>query len=362
MNPLLTLFLILPLQAATTSGVAVSYQVSVSPTPRSVSPVSGVVRPARADTVQITEWKVPWGGRPRDPYVAPDGRVWFCGQDGGYLAVFDPRTQEFKQYDLGEGAGPHNLIVDSRGFVWYAGNRRGHIGRLDPATGDVKIFPMPRTDARDPHTLVFDADENIWFTVQNSNYVGHLNTKTGDVKLMEVPTAGARPYGIFLDSHGTPWVALFGTYKLLRIDPETMTPTEVPLEREDARPRRLVITSDDNIWYVDYNKSFLGRYEPATGTFTEWPVPDGAVGRPYGMAVDEYDRIWFVDSGIGPNQFVGFDPKSETFISSTPIPSGGGTVRNMHYQRATATVWFGTDTNNLGKAVLPDPGIPKTDL
>lgn len=28
----------------------------------------------------LEEWQVPWlESRPRDPYVAPDGRVWFVG-------------------------------------------------------------------------------------------------------------------------------------------------------------------------------------------------------------------------------------------------------------------------------------------
>src|SRR3712207_7491042 len=49
-------------------------------------------------TVQITEWTVPWEkSRPRDPYVAPDGRVWFVGQAGNYVAVLDPKSGEFKR-------------------------------------------------------------------------------------------------------------------------------------------------------------------------------------------------------------------------------------------------------------------------
>ena len=41
--------------------------------------------------LQLTEWTVPWPeSRPRDPAVAPDGRVWFVGQAGNYVAVLDP--------------------------------------------------------------------------------------------------------------------------------------------------------------------------------------------------------------------------------------------------------------------------------
>ena len=41
----------------------------------------------------VREWPVPWEKtRPRDPYVAPDGRVWFVGQQGNYIASFDPEV------------------------------------------------------------------------------------------------------------------------------------------------------------------------------------------------------------------------------------------------------------------------------
>ena len=75
---------------------------------------------AGPDTVHIQEWLVPWEKtRPRDPYVDGQGRVWFCGQAGNYIAYFDPATEEFKKYELGEGSAPHNLIVDQQGYVWF---------------------------------------------------------------------------------------------------------------------------------------------------------------------------------------------------------------------------------------------------
>src|SRR4051812_40318063 len=38
----------------------------------------------------VTEWKVPWANtRPRDPFVAADGKVWFVGQAGNYVANLD---------------------------------------------------------------------------------------------------------------------------------------------------------------------------------------------------------------------------------------------------------------------------------
>lgn len=301
--------------------------------------------------IQIREWQVPWENtRPRDPYVAPDGNIWFVGQRGDYISEFNTETNEFRKIDLPDGAGPHNCIVDDKGYIWYAGNRAAHIGRVDPETADIKQYPMPNERARDPHTLVFDQNGDIWFTVQGGNFVGKLTVKTGDVQLIDVPTQRARPYGIIIDQNNRPWIALFGTYKLATVDPATMELTEIPLERESARPRRIAYTSDGAIWYVDYVGGYLGKYNPTDESFEEWTLPEGSASRPYAMASDADDNIWLIETGVSPNLFVGFNPETEDFFSSTPIESGGGTVRHMVFHQPTNSIWFGTDTNYLGQA------------
>ncbi len=311
---------------------------------------------AVSQTVEIREWLVPWSNtRPRDPYVDTSHRVWFVGQAGHYVANLQPETGEFKRYDLDPGTGPHNLIVAEDGsgsMVWYAGNLKSHIGRLDPDTGDIRKIMMPDDRARDPHTLVFDSAGDIWFTVQGGNFVGKVTTDSGEVVLMEVPTAHARPYGIVVNSKDEPWVVEFGSNKLIRIDKNDLTLEEIELPNEKSRPRRLQITADDNVWYVDYALGLLGRYEPGEKQFAAWELPSGRNSRPYGMAVDKNDRLWTVETGVSPNRFIGFDTVSETFFSETDIPSGAGSVRHMYYFEPAGEIWFGTDTNTIGRAMV----------
>ncbi|MDQ3699048.1 MAG: lyase [Gemmatimonadota bacterium] len=310
---------------------------------------------AAPDTVSISEWTVPWEkSRPRDPYVDGQGRVWFVGQAGNYIAYLDPKSGEFKRYEIEAGTHPHNLIIDAQGAVWYAGNRNAHIGKLDPATGKITKFAMPDTAARDPHTLVFDRAGDIWFTVQGGNFVGKLATKSGQVQLVKVPTARARPYGIVVDSKNRPWFNEFGTNKIATIDPATMALKEYPLPHEATRGRRIGITSDDKVWYVDYSRGYLARLDPATGKVDEWPTPSGARSLPYAMTVDDRDRIWYVETGIQPNRLVGFDPKTQQVFSTTEIKqSGAGTVRHMVFHTPTREIWFGTDANTIGRAAVP---------
>lgn len=312
-----------------------------------------------AAQVPIKEWPVPYAdSRPRDPYVDSQNRVWFVGQKGNYLAYLEPESGKFKRYELEESALPHNLIVDKKGMVWYAGNGNGHIGKLDPATGKITRYPMPNPEARDPHTLVFDDKGNIWFTAQNSNFVGRLRTGTGKIDLIEVATPNARPYGIEIDSKGRPWFNEFGNEKIAMIDPITLQIKEHSLPNDRSRTRRIAVTSDDRIWYVDYSRGYLGRFDPATSQFKEWALPGGPSALPYAMAVDSRDRLWMVETGSQPNRLVGFDPKTEKFFGITPIPSGGGTVRHMMYDKRSGQIWFGTDNNTIGRAQVTTASTP----
>lgn len=305
--------------------------------------------------LQVTEWKVPWEkSRPRDPYVDAQGRAWFVGQEGNYIAYLDPATGQFKRYEIEDGTNPHNLVVDKSGRVWFTGNRNARIGWLDATTGKSTIHRMPNPAVRDPHTMIFDQSGNIWFTAQSANYVGHLDTKSGQVDLIPVPTKNARPYGIVVDPSGRPWFDEFGTNKIGMIDPATMTIKEYTLPNERTRPRRIAVTSDGTIWYGDYTRGMLGRLDPKTGAVREFALPAAAQSLPYAMASDDRDRIWLAETGIQPNRLVGFDPKSESWISVTPISESGGlTIRHMVYDKATRSLWFGTDANTIGRARIP---------
>ncbi len=318
--------------------------------------VIAVTPPAAASEMQqvaIDEWPVPFENtRPRDPFVADDGRVWFVGQTGDYVGWLDPETDEFGRHPLPDGAGPHNLVIADDGFIWYAGNRDSHIGRMDPASGDIERIDMPESRARDPHTLVFNHDGDIWFTLQGANLVGFLDTETRKVSLIDVPTPRSRPYGIVVDKHNRPWLNLLGNNKLATVDPETHELTEIETPRADARTRRLAAT-DTGIWYVDWAEGRLGRYDPDTESFTEWMLPGGTDSRPYAMAADAKGRIWAFETGTAPNRLVGFDPATSEFFASGVVPSGGGTVRHAVYHAPTNTIWFGTDTNMIGRARLP---------
>jgi len=268
-------------------------------------------------TVSIREWIVPsLGSRPHDPLATKDGAIWWTGMWANVVGRLDPKTGQMKEYPLKTPkSGPHGLTADKDGNIWYTGNTAALVGKLDPTTGAITEYTMPDPAARDPHTPIFDRKGNLWFTLQGSNMVGRIIPSTGEVKVVSPPSP-------------TPWVVQFNVNKVSSIDPKTMVMTEHTLPNAETRPRRLAIDSDDVIWYGDYSRGYLGRFDTKTGKMTEYPSPSGPKSQPYGIAVTSDDVVWYSESGVSPNTLVRFDPRTETF-QTWAIPSGGGVVRNM---------------------------------
>jgi len=306
---------------------------------------------AVGDTVDIKEWLVPWKkSAPTAAFVDAGGRVWFVGENDHYIANFSPETGEFNRYDLRKGTAPTALVVDANRTIWFSSSKRRHIGSLNPGTGRVTEFTMPDTKAKDPVSITLSPTGDIWFTVENSNFIGRLNTSNGDIDLVSLATKKVRPHGIVLAPDGNAWAAAAGQNILLRVSQSGMSITEIRTPNAKSRFRRIVATSDNMIWYADYELGNLGRYNPLNGEFTEWALPGGPDSRPHGMAVDKNDRIWIVETGHEPNSLIGFDTETGSFLTQTSIPSGAGSVSQMHYHEAAGEIWFATQTNYIGRA------------
>jgi virginiamycin B lyase len=322
------------------------------------SPPDGNAALAQHDPKQ---WDVPFGAntRPRDPYADPQGRVWFVGQAGNYVAYLDSKSGDFKRYEIEPGTHPHNLVVE-KGMVWFTGNRNNRIVRLDPKTGKLTTYTIPDSTVRDPHTMIFDAKSGIaWFTAQSAGVVGRLDPNTGQFRLWKTG-AQTRPYGIVIDSKGRPWFDLFGTNKIGTIDPRTMELKEYTIANDRARPRRIAVTSDDQIYWGDYTRGFVGHLDPRSGKMEEWPLPAGAASLPYAMTTDDRDMIWLAQTGSsnGPASLVAFDPRTKKFVAEIPVGRPGpNTIRHMTFDKATRQIWFGTDQGAIGKIAVPPAAL-----
>jgi virginiamycin B lyase len=290
---------------------------------------------------KISEWPVPTPRFARDPAPAPDGNVYISVMNGNKIARFDTTSKTFKEWDLPSGAQPHGLLVDKSGMVWYTGHGNGTIGRLDPATGQVTQFKAP--SGGDPHTLVIDdAQTTIWFTVNGGNRIGRLDMKSGTIAEFK---ASGHPYGLALDKSGSVWFCEIYADKLGKLDPRTGTITEVATG-PGSQPRRIAAAPDGTLWATLYGTGKLIHVDPAAGrVLKEYPMPAGATGGPYAVSVDGAGIVWANE--IQTDTVARFDPKTEKFRVFL-LPSKGVGIRKLAVD-AQGRLWYmGSHNGRLG--------------
>src|SRR5262249_31312617 len=150
-------------------------------------------------------------------------------------------------------------------------------------------YPLPDPAVqKGTHTPDTDKNGNIYFTLQ-SGHVGRIQPTTGEIRVVSPPEAPTTPehyaackvfpppsivcrypYGLMIDSKGMACYADFYGPRLGSVDPKTMVIKEHVLPHIDSRPRRIAITPDDAVWYVDYARGTLGRLDQKTGKVKEW--------------------------------------------------------------------------------------------
>jgi virginiamycin B lyase len=268
--------------------------------------VAALAAPTAAQTV-LQEYDLPRGAGPHDVAPAVDGGVWFTAQAGGYLGWLNPGTGEVQQIPLGRGSAPHGVIVGPDGAAWVTDGGQNAIVRVDAVSHEVRLYPVPGRGAN-LNTATLDSGGHVWFTGQSGIY-GRVTPDSGEVQVWDAPR-GSGPYGMTTTPDGRVFYASLAGSHIAEINLDTgvATPVDSPTAGQGAR--RVWSDSRGAVWVSEWNAGQLGRYEPRTGSWTEWLLP-GARPQAYAVYVDEHDAVWLTDWGT--NAIVRFDPATGTF-------------------------------------------------
>jgi virginiamycin B lyase len=293
---------------------------------------------ASSFAAQATFYQLPPGNYPHDVAPAPDGTVWYSGQQKGILGRFDPKTGKNEDIPLGPGAAPHGVIVGPDGAPWITEGGQNAIARVDPVTRQVKLFSLPREFGyANLNTATFDKKGVLWFTGQAGVH-GRVDPATGKVEAWRSPRPGS--YGITTTPGGDVWFASLAGDYIGKIDTDTGAVTVVDPPRKGSGPRRIWSDSKGMLWVSFWNAGGVGRYDPATKSWKVWSMPKSTSGT-YSVYVDDKDRVWATDWLA--NAIQRFDPATETF-ETFPSDKRGASVRQMLGRPGEA--WGGESGND----------------
>jgi virginiamycin B lyase len=215
------------------------------------------------------------------------------------------------------------------GAAWVTDTGLNAIVRVDAETREIAVWPLAGANAN-LNTATIDPDGVVWFTGQNG-IVGRLDpasTPPGTVLEPVAAPRGIGPYGIDATPQGDVYFAsLAGSYlgQIVPGEGESFSIEVIEPPTPEQGTRRVWSDSRGVLWTSQWNAGQVGRYDPATGEWTEWRLP-GEAPQAYSVYVDERDDVWLSD--FGANALVRFDPDTETF-AVVPLPEANARVRQM---------------------------------
>jgi len=245
-------------------------------------------------TGEMKEYRVPNQGPAliHSAVPAPDGTVWVAQAGSKKLGRFDPRTEQWTEFQ--DDWRKHTIAAHPDGSIWSTGG----LTRFDPKTQTYTKIPEVPT----AYGIGVDKEGTIWFTQMiKDGIVGKIDPNTLKVTKY-IPPHRDRTRRMQIDTDGSIWVAVYDDSRIVRFDTKTETFKDYALPNRNTKPYGLGIATDGQIWYSSYYRDIMGRVDPASGKVVEYPMPYTDNGM-RDFFVDKDGRMWFATP---PNNRVGY--------------------------------------------------------
>jgi len=169
---------------------------------------------------------------------------------------------------------PGPIMITSDDTSYWFTTRKNFLGRL---VNDDKIyvFTLPTASAR-TMDLKFDSLGNIWYTAGDiwggtpPDIIGRLELSTGTITEWTVPTTGGAPFCLAIDGSGMVWFTEFGGNKIGKLDPSTNTFHEFPVP--NSEPVDIAVDSHGTVWFTEADTYKIGGLSTEGVMVPEFPV------------------------------------------------------------------------------------------
>ncbi|MGA2892373.1 MAG: carboxypeptidase regulatory-like domain-containing protein [Xanthobacteraceae bacterium] len=122
-----------------------------------------------AKTLQVTWYATPTANaRARRMEIDDQDRILVTEYRGNKAALFDPKTEQFTEYQLPPGTFPYRAQFDRNGEIWASTMGTDRVVRLDPKSGEAEQYLMP-SDTNMRTVLLDNATTPVTFWVGSNH-------------------------------------------------------------------------------------------------------------------------------------------------------------------------------------------------
>jgi virginiamycin B lyase len=159
--------------------------------------------------------------RPYGIQINSKGVPFFCEFGTNKMAKIDPKTMQITEYPLAEGVRPRRLAISADDKVYFTDYQGGNLGRLDPESGAIKMWPSPGGAGSNPYGIAITLDGMVWYSESGvkPNTIIRFNPKTEEFARTKIPSGGGTVRNMAATSDGRVYLACSGVNKVGVVEP-----------------------------------------------------------------------------------------------------------------------------------------------
>ena len=298
------------------------------------------------------------GSEPHDVAVDPHGNGW-VSQRAGKLGKLDPKTLEYTEVSIPAGVAADdgqllgNLQIDAKGQLWVPDGSNYRWLDYDTNTGKFTAYDWPKDNRADAggNSMLIHPNGTIWET--SGNQVRMLNTSTKEFKFFDPPSyvATQNPtgaYGITVAGDGSVWWAEDTADRMSRIDPATGKVEEYKIPFDGiAYPRRMSHDARGDLWVGLWNAGLLMKVDYETKQMTFFAPPTETSGT-YSVTVDRKNNLIWVSEQMA-DKIARYNPKTGEWVEF-PLPDSESDPRRLEIDpnNPNRVWWSGNLSGRMG--------------
>lgn len=304
---------------------------------------------------------------PMDNY--PDvQRVQFCGSEDSAKS-----NHYIKEYKIPTPCTqPLAITSDPIGNLWFTQTNTGQVAKFDPKTEQFTEYENPRWPQGSRSMMWgidYSPDASLWFTDEATDGIWKFSISDEKYERTDYPTSGdSLPQRLSVEGSQI-IVNDFTGSKLTFLDivqkTEGISFLNIPSPVENSVTAAFTVDSNKDIWYTNWvfqgggvlakldQTKMMDLGQNKTDLFDVidiYTFPPG-MNTPNGIASDDDGKIWIVDTSS--NFFFSFEPETESFtkfITSAPQPSSYGNSSGIVKTPVSRPYWAVFDED--GKLVF----------
>lgn len=281
-------------------------------------------------TPYVREYKIPTAcTQPLAITTDPQGNIWFAQTNTGKIAKFDPRTEQFTEYENPEWPEMRRSMIwgmdySFDGSIWYTDDAHDTVWKFSTIDGSYEQVGFPADEESLPQQIYVAGNQ----VIVNDFYGGKLSfsdaKQAGEKKTyrnIPSPLPGSFVSGFDVDSAGNVWYTNW-----------------------IFRQGGALIKFD----YTSFSENFSSIDNSTLSQFAKVFNLPPSLGTPIGLSVDHNDNVWIADTSS--SSFFKFNPKSETFtryVTSDPRQSAYGNATGVIKSPVSGPYWTQIDDGKL---------------